>query len=752
MLKNRMLIVLSSFFILALVMYLVIVLITKPDANDMRSIIIAGDENFPPFEFIDDEGDYRGFNIDIMKAIGLEMGLDISLKPMPWAEAIEALMRGDVDAIQGMARSVEREEVFSFVSHSIENALVIFTRKDTVYINSIDDLDGVKVAFQEGDIATELLQDHPEIIPIFFTDQEAALKRLAGAELGAFIGNRMVALYFAQKYNLLDEIKIVGEPFQSYEYGAVTLRGNTEVFDLLNEGMHRIKKSGLHSKIHKTWFGETFGHVEALRRRYITIALISIALLIIVTGFAVLINKRLIELVKRRTSKLTETNQKLLEQQKETYKLAYYNTTTGLPNRAMLMKRLSEKILEAKKEDNQFGILCLDIDKIKSINNTMGRSVGDKLLKAISEKIRMMSIENAFIANFSEDSFVVIYDKVKKGGDCERFASVLMEVLGDPFFINSYEIYITVSMGLSFCTYTGRNPQDLIRDAEIAKFKARSLGGNQYCIYNESMKKDVWRDLRIVEGLRKALANDEFRLYYQPKVDLNTVEIIGMEALLRWYHPELGKIPPDEFIPIAEETGLIVPIGEWVMRTACLQTKEWHNAGFKSLHIAVNISPRQFQGYDIERAIKNILEETNLEAKFLVLEITETIVVESIDSANDILKPLKNLGVAISIDDFGSGYSNFSRLNEMSIDEIKIDKSIVQATADSTDTMVIVDVILMMAKKLNMTVTAEGVETAEQREYLKEKECNNMQGYLFSPPLTTEKFGEMLKNNAAASK
>jgi len=188
------------------------------------------------------------------------------------------------------------------------------------------------------------------------------------------------------------------------------------------------------------------------------------------------------------------------------------------------------------------------------------------------------------------------------------------------------------------------------------------------------------------------------------------------------------------------------------MRTACLQTKEWHNAGFKSLHIAVNISPRQFQGYDIERAIKNILEETNLEAKFLVLEITETIVVESIDSANDILKPLKNLGVAISIDDFGSGYSNFSRLNEMSIDEIKIDKSIVQATADSTDTMVIVDVILMMAKKLNMTVTAEGVETAEQREYLKEKECNNMQGYLFSPPLTTEKFGEMLKNNAAASK
>ena len=167
MLKNRMLIVLSSFFILALVMYLVIVPITKPDANDMRSIIIAGDENFPPFEFIDDEGDYRGFNIDIMKAIGLEMGLDISLKPMPWAEAIEALMRGDVDAIQGMARSVEREEVFSFVSHSIENALVIFTRKDTVYINSIDDLDGVKVAFQEGDIATELLQDHPEIIPIF---------------------------------------------------------------------------------------------------------------------------------------------------------------------------------------------------------------------------------------------------------------------------------------------------------------------------------------------------------------------------------------------------------------------------------------------------------------------------------------------------------------------------------------------------------------------------------------------------------
>ncbi|MCD5410672.1 MAG: EAL domain-containing protein, partial [Clostridiales bacterium] len=230
-------------------------------------------------------------------------------------------------------------------------------------------------------------------------------------------------------------------------------------------------------------------------------------------------------------------------------------------------------------------------------------------------------------------------------------------------------------------------------------------------------------------------------------VDLGTGKIIGMEALLRWEHSELGKIPPDDFIPIAEETGLIVLIGEWVLRTACKKTKEWHDAGFRSLHVAVNISPRQFQGYDIEKAVKRILVETELEPKYLVLEITETIVVESVNNANNTLDSLKKLGVSISIDDFGSGYSNFSRLNEMPIDEIKIDKSIIQEAENSKSSMVIVDVILMMAKKLNMTVTAEGVETIEQREYLKGKQCDTMQGYLFSPPLAAEMFAETLENN-----
>ncbi|MGV8145207.1 MAG: EAL domain-containing protein [Alkaliphilus sp.] len=746
MFKNRLFVILTTFIIFGLLMSIMLLPITEPQANNMKNIIIAGDENFPPFEFVDAEGDYRGFNVDIMQAIGLEMGLDISLKPMPWTEAVDALKKGDVDAIQGMARSEEREEYFSFVDHSIKNAAVIFVRKDIVYINSVDDLEGVRVAFQKGDIGTKILQDYPEIIPVYFTDQEEAIKALVAEEVEAFIGNRMVSLYFAQKYNLLDEIKIIGEPFQAYEYGAVTLKGNIEVFDLFNEGMIKIKKSGLHSKIHKTWFGETFVNVEALRRRYTTIALISIISLIVVVGIAVLVNRRLRQLVNRRTNKLVEANKKLEDQQIETHKIAYYNNVTGLPNREMLLKELHRKINFYGDEELNFALLFLNIDKFKNINNTMGREVGDKLLMEVAQRIKAVIDDSTFIANFAGDNFAIICEKTKKESDCASIADMLMRSISETFVIDNYEVHITTSIGMTIFPLNSKNPHELLKHSEIAKFHAKNLGGNRCCVYDDSMEKEEWKNLAIIEGLRTALDNDEFRLYYQPKVDLNTGKIIGMEALLRWYHPELGKISPDEFISIAEETGLIVPIGEWVIKTACLKTKEWHDDGYKSLHIAVNISPRQFQGYNIEKSVEKILEETNLEPRYLVLEITESIVVESVNDANDTLDALKKLGVSISIDDFGSGYSNFSRLNEMSIDEIKIDKSIVQAAAKSSDSMVIVDVILMMAKKLNMTVTAEGVETIEQREYLKEKQCDSMQGYLFSPPLPAETFGDMLRN------
>jgi predicted signal transduction protein with EAL and GGDEF domain len=375
----------------------------------------------------------------------------------------------------------------------------------------------------------------------------------------------------------------------------------------------------------------------------------------------------------------------------------------------------------------------------------MGREVGDKLLVAVSERIKTTLVWSAFVANFDADNFVVICEKIKKEADYASVASKLLKSMGEAFVIDNDEIHITISIGVAVFPCGSNNPQDLIKRSEIAKLHAKNLGGNRHCVYNENMEKYEWKNLALVEGLRTALENDEFRLYYQPKIDLSTGKIIGMEALLRWYHPELGKIPPDEFIPIAEETGLIIPIGNWVIKSACNQTKKWHDAGFKSLHVAVNVSPRQFQGYDIEKTVEEVLEESKLEAKFLVLEITETIVVDSVNSANNTLDALKKLGVSISIDDFGSGYSNFSRLNEMPIDEIKIDKSIVQAAENSSDARVIVDVILMMAKKLNMLVTAEGVETVDQREYLKEKQCNHMQGYLFSPPVTVEKFGEILK-------
>ena len=747
MFKNRLFVGFLILAVLISALYFIDFLLREIEAKDMRSIVVAGDKNFPPFEFIDDEGDYRGFNIDIMTAIGLEMGLDISIKPMPWNEALEALKRGDVDAIQGMARSEEREEVFSFVDHSIANSGAIFVRIDALYINSIDELAGVRVAFQKGDIGTKILLDHPEIRPVYFENQKKAVKALVAGEVEAFVGNRMVALYFAQKYNLLDEIKIIGEPFQSYEYGAVTLRSNKEVFELLNEGMIRIKKSGLHGKIHKTWFGETFGHVETMRRRYITIALISVSALAAVILISVLVNIRLRQLVRRRTSKLIEINQELEEQQRKTHKLAYYNNVTGLPNRQMLLCELSDRMHSVDEEKKNFAVILINIDKFKSINNTMGRVVGDKLLKDVSCRLKNAFNENIFIANFSGDSFVVVYEKTTKGKDCESVTKMIIKLVEKSFIIDNYEMHISVSVGIVFSSDVCEEPQELIKCAEIATYHAKRLGGNRYSVYNESMEKGEWKNLRIVDGLRTALGNDEFRLYYQPKVDLGTGKIIGMEALLRWEHSELGKIPPDDFIPIAEETGLIVPIGEWVLRTACKKTKEWHDAGFRSLHVAVNISPRQFQGYDIEKAVKRILAETELEPKYLVLEITETIVVESVNNANNTLESLKKLGVSISIDDFGSGYSNFSRLNEMPIDEIKIDKSIIQEAENSKSSMVIVDVILMMAKKLNMTVTAEGVETIEQREYLKGKQCDTMQGYLFSPPLAAEMFAETLENN-----
>lgn len=428
------------------------------------------------------------------------------------------------------------------------------------------------------------------------------------------------------------------------------------------------------------------------------------------------------------------TERKRLEEEIKYH--AYFDSLTDLPNRVLLQDRLHQGLTYAQLNGEKAALLYLDLDRFKFINDTLGHSYGDLLLREVANRIKTCIPKGATLSRQGGDEFTIFLPSVKKKDDVMKVVNLVIESFSEPFNLSENEVYIKTSVGISMYPEHGNTADTLIKNADTAMYKSKEISGNSYHFFIEGMDTRSFESVKYENALYKALDQDELVIYYQPQINYKTNALVGMEALLRWNHPTDGLIPPDKFIPIAEETGLIVPIGEWVLKEGCRKLKEWHELGFTNLNIAINLSVRQYEQDNLFTTIKNILEEVNLSPEYLHLELTENHIIKNTELTLQTMKQLKGLGIQIAIDDFGTGYSSLGYLKNLPINMLKIDKSFIQDMTN--DETAIINTIITLARNLNLDVIAEGVETKEQAEFLYSQNCYLMQGYYFSRPLKAE--------------
>lgn len=415
--------------------------------------------------------------------------------------------------------------------------------------------------------------------------------------------------------------------------------------------------------------------------------------------------------------------------------LAHHDDLTGLPNRRFFTQQLS-KLLDESAEDNRiFAVMFLDLDRFKKINDNLGHNHGDILLRLVAQRLQTYCEPfNYVVSRMGGDEFTILLQDIKLESQAVQFAESLIQAFEQTFAVDEYDIYITTSIGIAYYPRDGTDADTLMKHADIAMYMAKDEGNNNYSLFKPLKNNATIEQLSLESSIRKALQNEQFVLYYQPQVDIISGHVIGIEALIRWQHPNLGLVPPGKFIPIAEQTGLIGPIGEWVLETACKQNQTWIEHGYEPVKVSVNISARQFLKQNFVDTIKRILADTQLDPQYLELEITESMTMD-VDVAIDVLGQLKQLGIQICIDDFGTGYSNLYYLKLFSIDRLKIDRSFIRDMMTDTIDADIVATIIAMAHNLGIDVIAEGVETEEQLNFLRTEGCYEVQGFYYHTPL-----------------
>jgi diguanylate cyclase (GGDEF)-like protein/PAS domain S-box-containing protein len=436
------------------------------------------------------------------------------------------------------------------------------------------------------------------------------------------------------------------------------------------------------------------------------------------------------------------TERKLAEEQVK--RLAFHDALTGLPNRLLFHDRLSMSIAQAARLPQRLAVLFLDIDRFKVINDSLGHSTGDELLRGVAERLRACVREVDTVARLGGDEFTVLIAGLAADEDALKVAHKILETVRLPFQLDERELFVTTSVGIALYPADGLDAETLVRNADTAMYRAKDQGRDHCQLYTPAMNSRALERLSLESRLRQALQNEELTVFYQPVVDLSTGAVRGAEALLRWHHPQLGLLPPGEFIPLAEASGLIIGVGEWVLRRACAQMRRWHDLGFPGLAVAVNLSTRQFQQADLVSQVNRALRDSGLDSGALDLEITETNAMQNAEASVVTLGGLKALGIRISLDDFGTGYSSLSYLKRFPIDTIKLDQSFVRDVTSDPDDAAIASAVIAMAHSLELSVVAEGVETEEQLAFLRSQGCDRMQGHLLSPALPAEAFERFL--------
>ncbi len=435
----------------------------------------------------------------------------------------------------------------------------------------------------------------------------------------------------------------------------------------------------------------------------------------------------------------------LRESEEQLRHQAFHDALTGLPNRALMNDRLAIALAHAHRNLSRLAVMFLDVDRFKLINDSLGHSVGDELLRQVASRLASSLREGDTLARLGGDEFIILLPGLGEDTAAAKLAGKLLVALRQPFHLEGRELFLSASIGISLYPLDGSDAETLVKNADVAMYRAKEQGRDNYQLYRAELHLRALKRMTLESQLRAAVGRDEFRIHYQPIVDLATSRIVAAEALVRWQHPDRGLVLPAEFISVAEETGLILPIGAWVLRTACQEAQSWVGRGLPAVRISINLSARQFQQEDFVRQVKGVLTETGLDPSRLELEITESVAMDNGDHTVTMLKRMQDLGVRLTIDDFGTGYSSLSYLKRFPLHALKIDRSFVQDIASDARNAAVAQAIVALGHGLDIDVIAEGVETEEQRTLLQAQGCQALQGYLFSRPLPPERFGALLR-------
>ncbi len=450
------------------------------------------------------------------------------------------------------------------------------------------------------------------------------------------------------------------------------------------------------------------------------------------------------------STELNAANQQLVKQNEEILQLATTDTLTGLSNRLVCHERISQSLDNLKPAERCgefFSLIFIDLDRFKIINDTLGHHIGDLLLQEVAKRLLASVRQSDTVSRLGGDEFTILLENLSDPGIPSLIAEKILKTLAEPFWIDQHELLITASIGISNYPDSGNDLVEIVKNADTAMYGVKSTGKNNYKVYHPAMHDQALEDMELESNLRKVVDKNELILHYQPQLNMATGKIFAAEALVRWQSPKMGLIPPIRFITLAEETGLIIPIGEWVIRTACMQNAAWQRMGIRPIKVAVNISAAQLEYPNFIATIDSALDESGINPQQLELEITESMIMQREGIAEQNILELKKRGITFSIDDFGTGYSSLSNLKQLPIDTIKIDRSFVRDIVTDPDDAAIVTAIIAMAHSLKLEVIAEGAEVFEQIEFLTRQGCNHIQGYWVSKPLSAQAFGELLEKD-----
>jgi len=685
-----------------------------------QPLTVVIDDNYPPFIFRNDQGELRGLRKDMWDLWSDKTGIPVVLKAMDWNEVLKSMAEGQADVIDTVFKTEARQQVMDYSAPYFSVDVPIFFNRDLSGIRGVDTLRGFTIGAKAGDACISWLKERGigniHAYNSFESLTDAAIRR----EVLVYCLDLPAALYFLIKSNHEDDFRHT-EPLYTGQLHWAVRKGNAALLTMVADGFAKISKDE-ELAIQQRWFGQQLS-ARLDWQKYGRWLLLSVALLAVLGVWNWLLRR----LVGIRTRALAESNTKL------DY-LAHHDLLTGLPNRLLLRTHLLQAKINAKLSEGLIAFVLIDLDQFKTVNDSLGHAMGDALLKAIAEKLAGCIAAPNFVSREGGDEFLVLINDAGNVDTVQSVVTLIHQTLALPIKIDEHEFVTSISAGISLYPKDGEDFDTLLKKADMAMYQAKAEGRNTYRFFTEQLTMDVVAHLAVCAGLRQALKLGEFELYFQPQFRISTGEIAGVEALIRWNHPERGLVPPVDFISIAEESGLILPIGDWVLREACRLAAQWQRNG-TPIPVAVNLSPLQFRRSGLANIVQQALEESGLSADLLELELTESILIQHTEEALETVREIKALGVKLSIDDFGTGYSSLAYIKRLTVDKLKIDQSFVRDMHNNPDNAAITSAVIQMARSMNLVTIAEGVDKSEVLDELRRLNCDFAQGFLLARPM-----------------